>query len=107
MKNRASLMFTITRKNYERKHSIFERYARDRAQAKAIQGLVKKYRGVGRSREGVGHQFLSLSQGVGRSIFSDPGGGGVILFHVTVYTQLLYQCAIYFCSSKNIYTNLK
>ena len=35
-------------------------------------GLVKKYRGgrVGRSREGVGHEVLSLVQGVGRAIFS-------------------------------------
>ena len=75
----------------------FEEYIRD---------WSKSIGGVGRSREGVGHQFLGLSQGVGRSIFSDPGGW-VILFHVTVYTQLLCQCAIYFCSSKNIYTNLK
>ena len=28
--------------------------------------------GVGRSREGVGHQVLSLVQGVGRAIFSFP-----------------------------------
>ena len=37
-------------------------------------GLVKKYRGggVGRSREGVGHEVLSLVQGVGRAIFSYP-----------------------------------
>ena len=35
-------------------------------------GLVKKYRGgeVGRSREGMGHEVLSLVQGVGRAIFS-------------------------------------
>ena len=37
-------------------------------------GLVKKYRGggVGRSREGVGHEVLSLVQGVGRAICSYP-----------------------------------
>ena len=38
-------------------------------------GLVKKYRGwggVGRSREGVGHEVLSLVQRVGRAIFSYP-----------------------------------
>ena len=37
-------------------------------------GLVKKYGGggVGRSREGVGHEVLSLMQGVGRAIFSYP-----------------------------------
>ena len=35
-------------------------------------GLVKKYRAVGRSREGVGHEVLSLVQGVGRTIFSYP-----------------------------------
>ena len=38
-------------------------------------GLVKKYRGgggVGRSREGVGHEVLGLVQGVGRAIFSYP-----------------------------------
>ena len=45
----------------------------------ASEGLVKKYRGggrvggrVGRSREGVGHEVLSLVQGVGRAIFSYP-----------------------------------
>ena len=41
-----------------------------------IKGLVKKYKGgggwVGRSREGVGHEVLSLVQGVGRAIFSYP-----------------------------------
>jgi len=39
-----------------------------------VKGLVKKYRGggVGRSREGVGHEVLSLMQGVGRAIFSYP-----------------------------------
>ena len=37
-----------------------------------VKGLVKKYRGVGRSREGVGHEVLSLVQGVGRAIFSYP-----------------------------------
>ena len=37
-----------------------------------FKGLVKKYRGVGRSREGVGHEVLSLVQGVGRAIFSYP-----------------------------------
>ena len=38
------------------------------------QGLVKKYRRgvVGRSSEGVGHEVLSLVQGVGRAIFSYP-----------------------------------
>ena len=40
-------------------------------------GLVKKYRGgggwgVGWSREGVGHELLSLVQGVGRAVFSYP-----------------------------------
>ena len=37
-----------------------------------LKGLVKKYRGgrVGRSREGVGHEVLSLVLGVGRAIFS-------------------------------------
>ena len=39
------------------------------------EGLVKTYRGgagVGRSRDGVGHEVLSLVQGVGRVIFSYP-----------------------------------
>ena len=37
-------------------------------------GLDKKYRGKrgGWSREGVGHEVLSLVQGVGRAIFSYP-----------------------------------
>ena len=34
--------------------------------------LVKRYRGVGRCREGVGHEVLSLVQGVGLAIFSYP-----------------------------------
>ena len=40
----------------------------------SIKGLVKKYRGggMGRSREGVGHEVLRLVQGVGRAIFSYP-----------------------------------
>ena len=38
-----------------------------------FKGLVKKYGGgVGRSREGVGHEVLRLVQGVGRAIFSYP-----------------------------------
>ena len=46
-----------------------------------VKGPVKKYRGrgggggvgaVGRSREEVGHELLSLMQGVGRVIFSYP-----------------------------------
>ena len=46
-----------------------------------VKGPVKKYRGrgggggvgaVGRSREEVGHEVLSLMQGVGRVIFSYP-----------------------------------
>ena len=38
--------------------------------------------GVGRSREGVGHEVLSLVQGVGRAIFSYPYGvGQPILLH--------------------------
>ena len=43
-------------------------------------GLVKKYRGVGRSREGVGHEVLSLVQGVGRAIFSYPQGWVTLFF---------------------------
>ena len=43
--------------------------------------LVKKYRGVGRSREGVGHKVLSLVQGVGRKIFSYPQGVGHPIFY--------------------------
>ena len=39
---------------------------------KSAKGLVKKYRGVGRSREGVGHEVLNLVPGVGRAIFSYP-----------------------------------
>ena len=38
----------------------------------ADKGLVKKYGGVGRRREGVGHGGLSLVQGVGRAICSYP-----------------------------------
>ena len=34
--------------------------------------LVKKYSGLGRSREEVGHEVLSLVQGAGRAIFSYP-----------------------------------
>ena len=43
-----------------------------------VKGPVKKYRGRGeggavdRSREEVGHEVLSLMQGVGRVIFSYP-----------------------------------
>ena len=37
----------------------------------SCKGLVKKYWG-GRSREGVGHEVLSLVQGVGHAIFSYP-----------------------------------
>ena len=47
-----------------------------------VKGPVKKYRGrgggvgavgaVGRSREEVGHEVLSVMQGVGRVIFSYP-----------------------------------
>ena len=40
-----------------------------------FKGLVKKNGGgggVGRSREGVGHEVLRLVQGVGRAIFSYP-----------------------------------
>ena len=47
-------------------------------------GLVKKYRGgggVGRSREGVGHEVLSLVQEVGRAIFSYPQGVGHPIFY--------------------------
>ena len=46
-------------------------------------GLVKKYGGGGgRSREGVGHEVLSLVQGVGRAIFTHPYGvGHPILLH--------------------------
>ena len=32
----------------------------------------KSFGGVGRSREGVGHEVLCLAQGVGRAIFSNP-----------------------------------
>ena len=39
---------------------------------KRLEGLVKKYRGVGRSRDGMGHEVLTLVQGVGRAIFSYP-----------------------------------
>ena len=44
-------------------------------------GLVKKYRGVGRSREGEGHEVLSLVLGVGRAIFSYPQGVGHPIFY--------------------------
>ena len=37
--------------------------------------------GVGRSREGVGHEVLSLVQGVGRAIFSYPQGVGHPIFY--------------------------
>ena len=40
--------------------------------SRIIKGLVKKYGEVGRIREGVGHEVLSLVQGVGRAIFSYP-----------------------------------
>ena len=57
-----------------------------------VKGPVKKYRGrgggggrggaVGRSRQEVGHEVLSLMQGVGRVIFSYPLGVGYpILLH--------------------------
>ena len=51
-----------------------------------VKGPVKKYRGrggagaVGRSREEVGHEVLSLMQGVGGVIFSYPLGGGLPYF---------------------------
>ena len=42
----------------------------------SCKGQAKKYGGggggMGRSREGVGHEVLSLVQGVGRAIFSYP-----------------------------------
>ena len=47
--------------------------------SRSLQGLVKKYREGGggrggvevrRSRKGVGHEVLSLVQGVGRAMFS-------------------------------------
>ena len=46
-------------------------------------GLVKTYGGggVGRSREGGGHEVLSLVQGVGRAIFSYPQGVGHPIFY--------------------------
>ena len=37
--------------------------------------------GVGRSREGMGHEVLSLVQGVGRAIFSYPQGVGHPIFY--------------------------
>ena len=37
-----------------------------------IREWSKSIGGVGRSREGVGHEVLSLVQGVGRAIFSYP-----------------------------------
>ena len=48
-----------------------------------FKGLVKKYGGggVGRSREGVGHEVLSLVQGVGHAIFSYPQGVGHPIFY--------------------------
>ena len=48
---------------------------------RSLQGLVKKYRegggggggvGVRQSKKGVGHEVLSLVQGVGRAMFSYP-----------------------------------
>ena len=59
-----------------------------------VKGPVKKYRGRGggggeggggggaggRSREEVGHEVLSLMQGVGGVIFSYPLGGGLPYF---------------------------
>ena len=41
----------------------------------------KRIGGVGRSREGVGHEVLSLVQGVGRAIFSYPQGVGHSIFY--------------------------
>ena len=41
----------------------------------------KSIGGVGRSREGVGHEVLSLVQGVGRAIFSYPQGVGHPIFY--------------------------
>ena len=40
----------------------------------SCKGQAKKYGGggMGRSREGVGHEVLSLVQGVGHAIFSYP-----------------------------------
>ena len=37
-----------------------------------VRDWSKSIGGVGRSREGVGHEVLSLVQGVGRAIFSYP-----------------------------------
>ena len=70
--------------------------------SRSLQGLVKKYRGGGgggggggegggggggggggigvrRSRKGVGHEVLSLVQGVGRAMFSYPLGVGHLI----------------------------
>ena len=38
----------------------------------AVRDWSKSIGGVGQSREGVGHEVLSLVQGVGRAIFSYP-----------------------------------
>ena len=38
----------------------------------ALRDWSKSIGGVGQSREGVGHEVLSLVQGVGRAIFSYP-----------------------------------
>ena len=50
-------------------HLDYLHRARDRIDLK---GLVKKNRGVGRNREGVGHEVLSFVQGVGHAIFIFP-----------------------------------
>ena len=55
-----------------------------------VKGLVKKYRGggggeVGRSRERVGHEVLSLVQGVGLAIFSYLTGWVSLFYYIDMH----------------------
>ena len=53
----------------------------------------------------MGHQFLSLSQGVGRSIFSDPGGGGVghPISRNSIYAAFIPMCNLFLFLKKHPY----
>ena len=57
---------------------------------KLVQGLVKKYRGVGRSRRGtVGHQILDLAMGVGHVLFSCDWGVGEEFLSLGYFNSVL------------------
>ena len=51
----------------------------------------------------MGHQFLSRSQGVGRSIFSDPGGVGHPISRNSIYAAFKPMCNLFLFLKKHLY----